>query len=57
LNECYEADGILGNVKKNDVPEFQQKLRPLFIKKKDRLFMLCNSGMEISAVPLAIQKG
>jgi hypothetical protein len=53
-----EADGILGNVKKNDLPEFQQKLRRLSIGKKDRLFlfMLCECCMEISTVPLAIQK-
>jgi hypothetical protein len=53
-----EADGILGNVKKNDLPEFQQKLRRLFIGKKDRLllFMLCKCCMEISTVPLAIKK-
>jgi hypothetical protein len=58
LNECYEADGIVGNVKKNDLPEFQQKLSRLSIGKKDRLFlfMLCNSRMEISTVPLAVQK-
>jgi len=29
----------LGNVKKNDVPALQQKLRRLFIGKKDRLFL------------------
>jgi len=28
----------LGNVKRNDVPALQQKLRRLFIGKKDRLF-------------------
>ena len=48
----------LGNVKKNDLPELQQKLRRLFIGKKDRhfLFMLCKSCMGISTVPLAIQE-
>ena len=48
----------IGNVKKNDLPELQQKLRQLFIGKKDRLFlfMLCKSCMGISTVPLAIQE-
>ncbi len=48
----------LGNVKKNDLRELQQKLRRLFIGKKDRLFlfMLCKSCMETSTVPLAIQE-
>ena len=48
----------IGNVKKNDLPELQQKLRQLFIGKKDRLFlfMLCKSCMKISTVPLAIQE-
>ena len=38
----------LGNVKKNDLPELQQKLRRLFIGKKDRLFLflLCKSCPE-----------
>jgi CRISPR/Cas system-associated endoribonuclease Cas2 len=48
----------IGNVKKNDLPELQQKLRRLLIGKKDRLFlfMLCKSCMENSTVPLAIQE-
>jgi hypothetical protein len=43
--------------KKNDLPELQQKLRRLFMEKKDRLFlfMLCKPCMGISTVPLAIQ--
>lgn len=41
-----------------NMPEFQQKLRRLFIGKNDRLFlfMLCKSCMEISTVPLVIPK-
>jgi CRISPR/Cas system-associated endoribonuclease Cas2 len=48
----------IGDVKKNDLPELQQKLRQVFIGEKDRLFrfMLCKSCMEISTVPLAIQE-
>ncbi len=48
----------LGNVKKNELAELRQKLRRLFIGKKDRLFLfrLCKSCMEISTVPLAIQE-
>ncbi len=48
----------LGNVKKNDLPELQQKLRRLIIGKKDRLFlfMLCKSCMAISTFSLAIQE-
>ncbi len=48
----------LRNVKKNDLPGLQQKLGWSFIGEKDRLFlfMLCKSSMEISTVPLAIQK-
>jgi hypothetical protein len=48
----------LGNVKKNDLPELQQKLRRLFIGRKDRLFlfMLCKSRMGVSTVPSAIQE-
>jgi hypothetical protein len=40
-------DGAIGNVKKNDLPELQQKLRRLFIGKTDRLslFVLCKSCM------------
>jgi CRISPR/Cas system-associated endoribonuclease Cas2 len=48
----------IGNVKRNDLPGLQHKLRQLFQGKKDRLllFMLCKSCMEVSTVPLAIQK-
>ena len=48
----------IGNVKKNDLPELQQKLRQLFMGKKDRLFlfMLCKSCVDVSTVPLAIQE-
>jgi hypothetical protein len=48
----------LGNVKKIDLPELQQKLRRLFIGKTDRpfLFVLCKSCMEISTVPSTIQE-
>ena len=48
----------IGKVKRNDLPELQHRLRQLFMGKKDRLllFMLCKSCMEVSTVPLAIQK-
>jgi hypothetical protein len=48
----------LGNVKKNDLPELQQKLRRLFIGKTDGLFLfvLCKSCMGISTVPSTIQE-
>jgi hypothetical protein len=48
----------LGNVKKNDLPELQQKLRRLFIGKTDRLFLfvLCKPCMEISTAPSTIHE-
>ena len=48
----------LGTVKKNDLPELQQKLRRLFIGKTDRLFLfvLCKSCMEISTAPSTIHE-
>ncbi len=50
-------EGLYGNVKKNELPELPQRLRQLFFG-KDKLFLfrLCKSCVEISTVPLAIQK-
>jgi CRISPR/Cas system-associated endoribonuclease Cas2 len=47
----------IGTVRKNELPELQQKLRQLFFGNKDKLFlfMLCKSCLEVSSIPLAVQ--
>ncbi len=46
----------IGNIKKNERPELQQKLRLVFVGKTDNLFlvMLCKSCVEASYVPAAV---
>jgi hypothetical protein len=58
LDGPVEEGAHIGNVKRNDLPVLRQKLRRLFIGKKDRLFLfvLCKSCMENSTVALAIQE-
>ncbi len=47
----------IGHVRKNELPELQQRLRQLFFGNKDKLFLfrLCKSCLEVSSVPLAVQ--
>ena len=47
----------IANVRKNELPELQQRLRQLFFGNKDKLFlfMLCKSCLEVSSIPLAVQ--
>jgi hypothetical protein len=47
---------FIGNVKKDEMPELQQKLSALFVGPTDRLFlfMICKSCLEVSSIPGAI---
>ena len=48
---------FIGNVKKDEMPELQQKLSALFANSTDKLFvfMICKSCLEVSTVPKILQ--
>ena len=64
IHEVGQKTNLINALKTDEATEatvysdISNKLRQLFKGKKDRLilFMLCKSWMEVSTVPLAIQK-
>ncbi len=47
----------IGQVRENELPELQPRLRQLFFGNQDKLFlfMLCQSCLEVSSIPWAVQ--
>ncbi len=47
----------IGHLRKNELPELPQRLRQLFFGDQDKLFLFrwCQSGLELSSIPWAVQ--